>query len=688
VSVPLKLSLNGDAPLLPVCQAEVRELELEIEALESGLEAEAEALVELQDALAAATTGKGKDAYVQLKVAIQGAHEVSRGLRPELVEALAAAEEALTSTLAGLGLSPEAAKAALEKLKQAQAKQAETRMSRMLSRQSSVVEEDALAAAEAAAEAAEAAAQAAAEAQAAKDAEAARLAEDARVAAELAAWEAEVQRQAAEKERAHRAMVASLETELVASADGPEPTVTIIVVTLNNDIDTESSVPRQLVGYTEKSTGVVFSDKNAISALRKGGLAQREGLLHVGDTVIAVDATPLKGERVAHVLNARKVKSYELTIARSNVSGTGGPRALGAHSGFLHAVKAKDGANLPLQWPRKVWVILNAKAEIEFRENKRADKPTRVQTLKGCLCKTPVTMLRGQELKQPPVIAALLAQRKFPFTLSWPDGEVDHDLVLAAPTSEDRTEWVRALNKTLKALKEAAPTSGWLMKQGGRRAKTGLASMLSRDKKRWFVLTQPEEGQGATFRYYDSPPHIPSAPARGAVVLNRDATLEVDSESKYPHAFVITSKGENDSRAIATSLAADSKADLGRWMKAIHMAIKASGGRKLAPLRALGRASAAAAQLQKASSQLCQLVQMAKLEQEELKQLRIKQLQEVATHLDVAYDPRSAIAKDKKKLVDLIVAQRATHALEEQLPSSPVPGLTTWGSQTAMHASF
>ena len=76
-------------------------------------------------------------------------------------------------------------------------------------------------------------------------------------------------------------------------------------------------------------------------------------------------------------------------------------------------------------------------------------------------------------------------------------------------------------------LKEAAPTSGWLMKQGGRRAKTGLASMLSRDKKRWFVLTQPEEGQGATFRYYDSPPHIPSAPARGAVVLNRDATLEV-----------------------------------------------------------------------------------------------------------------------------------------------------------------
>ena len=255
VSVPLKLSLNGDAPLLPVCQAEVRELELEIEALESGLEAEAEALVELQDALAAATTGKGKDAYVQLKVAIQGAHEVSRGLRPELVEALAAAEEALTSTLAGLGLSPEAAKAALEKLKQAQAKQAETRMSRMLSRQSSVVEEDALAAAEAAAEAAEAAAQAAAEAQAAKDAEAARLAEDARVAAELAAWEAEVQRQAAEKERAHRAMVASLETELVASADGPEPTVTIIVVTLNNDIDTESSVPRQLVGYTEKSTG-------------------------------------------------------------------------------------------------------------------------------------------------------------------------------------------------------------------------------------------------------------------------------------------------------------------------------------------------------------------------------------------------------------------------------------------------
>jgi len=325
---------------------------------------------------------------------------------------------------------------------------------------------------------------------------------------------------------------------------------------------------------------------------------------------------------------------------------------------------------------------------VELRENKRSEKPVRSLSLKGCLCKTPVTMLRGQELKQPPVIAGLLSQRKFPFTLSWPDGEVDHDLVLAAPTSEDRSAWVKALGKTLKALKEAAPTSGWLIKHGGRKG-AGLGKVLARDKRRWFVMTQPEEGQDATFRYYDAPPHIPSAPARGAIILNGDATLLVEEGSKHAHAFAITSRGVNDAKPITTVLAAETKADLARWMKAIHMAIKASGGTKLAPLRALGRASANVVKLQKASAQMVQLEQMSKLEREELLGLRIKQLQELATHLDVAYDPRSAVAKDKKGLVELIVHQRALLALEEARPDrSASVGMATWGSRGAMHAEL
>ena len=35
-----------------------------------------------------------------------------------------------------------------------------------------------------------------------------------------------------------------------------------------------------------------------------GGIAALQGMLHVGDTIIAVDGVPLKGERIAVALNA------------------------------------------------------------------------------------------------------------------------------------------------------------------------------------------------------------------------------------------------------------------------------------------------------------------------------------------------------------------------------------------------
>ena len=55
-------------------------------------------------------------------------------------------------------------------------------------------------------------------------------------------------------------------------------------------------------------------------------------------------------------------------------------------------------------------------------------KPNRVLPLKGGEVKTPITMLRGEQLKQPPVIANFLADGKFPLTLVWPQKEVDHDV--------------------------------------------------------------------------------------------------------------------------------------------------------------------------------------------------------------------------------------------------------------------
>ena len=125
--------------------------------------------------------------------------------------------------------------------------------------------------------------------------------------------------------------------------------------------------------------------------------------------------------------------------------------------------------------------------------------PCGSQPIKGGQVKTPVLKLRGEELKQPPVIDAFIKQMRFPLTLSWPDQEVrpsrcqslvyswpinqlmpdactwmdpphdcslrrthcmacgclawrqvDHDICMATVASEERSEWAKALNKTLK----------------------------------------------------------------------------------------------------------------------------------------------------------------------------------------------------------------------------------------------
>ena len=145
-------------------------------------------------------------------------------------------------------------------------------------------------------------------------------------------------------------------------------------------------------------------------------------------------------------------------------------------------VRRPDGSALPLNWPKKQWVVLDSSAKLSFYENRRTAKPNRVQPLKGGECKTPILTLRGETLKQPPVIASYIADSKFPLTLTWPQKQIDHDLVLAATTSEERSKWVKALNKTLKALREAAPTAGWLVKQGGR-ARTGFMTLFASNKR-------------------------------------------------------------------------------------------------------------------------------------------------------------------------------------------------------------
>ena len=50
------------------------------------------------------------------------------------------------------------------------------------------------------------------------------------------------------------------------------------------------------------------------------------------------------------------------------------------------------------------------------------------------------------------------------------------------------------------------------------------------------MLTQPEEGADATFRYYKDPPHEPSAVPTGAIILNREARRRRPPPSPPPFA--------------------------------------------------------------------------------------------------------------------------------------------------------
>ena len=243
------------------------------------------------------------------------------------------------------------------------------------------------------------------------------------------------------REAERTARQASLEEELIREAAGAGAksgkgasvaSVVILTVTLHNETDAESSDARPLLGYSVEASGVEFSDKNSISRLVAGGLAARGGLLHVGDTVLAINGKPLKGGRVVHALNAKKRPKYELTVARSTAAAAGhADKISGEFEGWVVVVTAKDGKALS-SWPRKHWMVLDgAKGLLHLRESSRsAGRHAQTVDLRGAVCKAPVMMLRGQELQQPPVIQYFITRRRFPFTLVWPDREVDHDIVL------------------------------------------------------------------------------------------------------------------------------------------------------------------------------------------------------------------------------------------------------------------
>ncbi len=534
--------------------------------------------------------------------------------------------------------------------------------------------------------------------------------------AQLAAMEEEVARQEAQKETERKAAQAETEKELIAAAGMSPPSVSLLKIVLTNDVDAESSTAERHTGYSEVSTGVAFSDANVVTGLRRGSQAARDGKLRVGDTVIAIEGNALEGERVGIALNAKKQVKYELTVARAvgDEDGSGGK---GDYSGWVHAVRGKDGKALTGQSVRRFWMVLDGTALL-FKDGQRGRviKERTIQ-LKGAVCKVPVTQLKGQTLKQPPLIQSLIEKQRFPFTLLWPQGEVSHDLILASSTSADRTAWTKAINKKLTELKAQAPTEGWLMKKSGRKGNTGfgLSGLLTSGwKRRWFVLSQPDEeieGSSATFRYFTNPT---DTTALGAVVINAHANIYVaGDESTKPNSFCITSQGSGDKAPITTVLACKSGDDLKRWMKAVRRAITNSGGEVQSAGQMARAVEERAGKLQKVSKQTANLIALSKLDREDLQNVQLKKLYEVAAYMTIQLPPdlepkATKKLKDKRELQfakdtlieliraanlekealhntakDLFAVQKSAKSGEKRLSIRP-RGTSTWESEEGM----
>jgi len=280
----------------------------------------------------------------------------------------------------------------------------------------------------------------------------------------------------------------------------------------------------------------------------------------------------------------------------------------------------------------------------------------RTLILKGAVCKTPVLALKGQELKQPPLISSLIDKQRFPFSLMWPQGEVNHDVTLATATSADRAGWTKALNKKLNELKAQAPTEGWLMKKSGRKGNTGfgLSGIFTAGwKRRWFVLVQPEEDVEGSFRYFATPT---DKDALGAVVLNKDANLYVaGDESNKPNSFCITSQGIHDPKPITTVLACKTNQDLQRWMKAVRRAVSTSGGEVQSAKRMAEALEAHDGKLKKVSKETANLIALSKLDREDLAEVKLKKLYEIAAYMCIQLPPEvepkvTKKIKDKREL--------------------------------------
>ena len=476
-------------------------------------------------------------------------------------------------------------------------------------------------------------------------------------------WEAEIENERLGREALRKQKQADLEKDL---RDDPE--MEIIDIILRNDFDFSvqaSGGVKRCKGYTVASTGVQFNDGNMVTVITAGGLADKDDLLRIGDIVIAVEKAELSGDKVVDSLTtgaAAEREQHLLTVARYAGGGRGNLPG-GQHEGWVFALKAKDGEALLMERPKKCWAVLEGNAFTLYETKGRGQRVPTTTPLKGALCKAPVTELKGKKLDQPPIIQQLIAQRRFPFTLTWSMKEVEYDIVCATTTSADRTAWLKALNAQLKRMKAGAPTSGWLMKQGGRQMSKMVSKLASMSwKRRWFVLTQPTEGRPATFAYYDGPQATLDEP-KGLVLLNASAQLFMTDKTKKPHCFCIQSIGASDNKPVTTILSASSNEEVRKWMRSLQEAIKQSGGAidhtaKLSKLAAANNTMMTSMKMD--AAKIAMYESLKKLDEPELMELNKAKLVDLLKYLHVEI-PKAALNEklrdgkfDKRPLIKLV----------------------------------
>ena len=441
---------------------------------------------------------------------------------------------------------------------------------------------------------------------------------DERFAAMVESWEQELRIEEAKREALRKKECAAKEDALA----NDENTV-LITLTLRNGMDSESTEPRQMTGYSVASTGLAFNDMNCVSKIVPGRPAALDGAFRLGDVIIGINllapgapAARLRGVKAAdamgppgHSITAEEAKKsseferssqggsrtqFELLVARPKVTIGSMLSSLpgGEVEGWLQVVRAKPfGSGLaPLHPSRKMWVVVQGGILTIHEEVRRGEErvPTALP-LKGAVCKSYSSKklgARGGNLSQPLVITDMQERGLHPFRISWPDGEQAFDLVLGCSDTASRTSWTKALDETIKLLNENSPTSGWLEKKKGRKDGGLMGAMkgaMGGWNKKWFVLTPavpPHDPHGrppadATFRYYDGPDDkVP----KGVVVLNKGAMLLSSAELSYkdkPFVLAINSQGETDKQMVSTVLACTNGSDLDKWTAAVKRAIRA-----------------------------------------------------------------------------------------------------------------